>query len=263
MPLHPEFPIPERILVFGEAGSGKSTNWLNIAKYLKITKSPGVVYAGDSDAAVPRMIASEKYRDIADKVKLYPLYQWQDYMKFHTDVMRFAGPTDWVVIDFISSAWEAVQAYFTEEVFNKDIGNYFLQARKEMEKSGRNALNALEGWTDWSVINPLYRNWINPILYRSRFHVYATAPAVALSNEKKPVEDAATRQLFIRFGVRPEGQKKLPFQFHTLLLAGFTPRTGHRTITTVKDRERQEHSGLVISNFALDYLKGTAGWLMA
>lgn len=262
MPLHPEFPIAERILVFGDAGSGKTTNWLNIAKFLKTTKSPGMVYVGDTDAAVPRMLASS-YRDLSDKIKFYPLYEWPDYQKFQSDVMRFAGPTDWVVIDFVSTAWNAVQQYFTEEVFKKDMGNYFLQARKEMEEKGRNALNALEGWTDWNVINAVYRSWINPILYRSRFHVYATATATQLSSDKKPTETTSTRQLFLRFGVRPEGQKHLPFQFHTVLLSGFTQRNNRRTITTVKDRERSEVAGLAVTNFTLDYLKGVGGWLLA
>jgi len=60
--------------------------------------------------------------------------------------------------------------------------------------------------------------------------------------------------------VKPQGQKTLPFQFHTVLLNGYTPREDNRTITTIKDRERPEVQGLVIKDFTVQYLKDIAEW---
>lgn len=201
---------------------------------------------------------------LAPHIKLYPCYDWSDYSTFAKDVSRFAKPTDWVIIDFITNAWQAVQSYYTEEVFKKTIGNYFIQARKELESSGGGkSLGALEGWTDWSVINAVYKQWVQPLLFKGGYHIYATAKSAQLSSDKRPTEDQNIRQIFLRYGVRPDGQKDLPYQFHTVLLTGYTAKSNRRTITTVKDRERPELSGKPVTNFAIDYLKEIAGWQLA
>lgn len=152
------------------------------------------------------------------------------------------------------------------EVFHQDIGNYFLQVRKTLKDDAK-SLGALEGWVDWQVINPLYKAWVNKLLFRGRYNVYCTAKAGALSSDKKPTEDAQTRQMFLRFGLKPEGQKDLPFQFHTVLYATrvVDPVTqqAERTITAVKDRERPECEAVVVKNFTTDYLVNIAGWKMA
>ncbi len=234
----------------GPAGSGKTTNWLNIAKMSALTKSPAHFYVLDSDFAVERMLSG--YPEVRDNITVTTAYEWPDYRRFLDTVLRKATPDDWVIVDFVGSAWEAVQAHFTSEVFHADMGDYFLKARKEGQK-------ALEGWTDWSVINPMYRQFINPLLYKGRYHVYCTAKSEALSGDKKPTEAPEIRQLFLPYGVKPRGQKDLPYVFHTLLITGRDAR-GTRTITTVKDREREEVSGKVINSFTVDYLKDIGGW---
>jgi hypothetical protein len=75
------------------------------------------------------------------------------------------------------------------------------------------------------------------------------------------------RSLFLPYGQKPAGQKELPFQFHTLLLAGktTTPATQQTnyTLTTVKDRERVELKGAEVKNFTTDYLVNVGGWKVA
>jgi AAA domain-containing protein len=259
MPLHPSYPSPERILAIGPAGSGKTTNWLDIARWHARTKSPAKFHVGDTDFAVDRMLSG--YPEVIPSINLTNLYDWPDYVSFMKTVTTQATPDDWVIVDFIGSAWQAVQQHYTEQVFHKEMGDYFLQARKELDKKA-SSLNALEGWTDWSVINALYRQWVNPLLFRGRYHVYATAKSDQLSSDKKPTEDAQTRSLFLPYGIKPAGQKDLPYQFHTLLITGRDGR-GTRTLTTVKDREREEVKGLEVKSFTVDYLKKIAGWEMA
>lgn len=272
MALHPTDPAPERILAFGPAGSGKSTNILNIAKFAHITKSPARFYIGDSDFAMDRMLSG--YPDLPfaiyndpnfpvkpeTRVVVYPLFDWTDYKRFLVDVQKSATPNDWVTVDFIGNAWTAVQENYVQQVFHRDIDDYFLGVRQSLDKNA-SSLTALEGWVDWSVINPMYKKWVNALLFKGRYHVYCTAKSDNLSSERKPTEDTQTRQLFARYQVKPVGQKDLPYQFHTLLLTG---RQGDkRTITAVKDRERQEVSGKEITNFTNDYLVNIAGWKLA
>lgn len=269
MPLRPSSPAPERILAFGPAGSSKSTGWLNIAKFAALTKSTAKFYVIDTDFAVARMLSGYPtltYSFIGDPqftnpdamIQVYTCSEWREYVSALADIMMKAGPGDWVVVDFIGNAWTAVQEDFVMEVFHQDIGDYFLRVRKTL-KDGAGSLGALEGWVDWQVINPRYKGWCNKLLFKGRYHVYCTAKSDNLSSDKKPTEDAQTRSLFARYQVKPVGQKDLPYSFHTLLLTGRGPNDTW-TLTTVKDRERTEVSGLTIKNFATDYLVNIAGW---
>jgi hypothetical protein len=272
MPLHPTEPAPERILAMGPAGSGKTTNFLNIVRMAKATKSESRFHVLDSDFAMDRMISGYPeipYSIFGDSnfqnpnaiLTIYPVFEWMEYVRALNEIHLKARPGDWVSVDFISNAWSAVQEYYVMQVFHQDIAEYFLQARKELDDKAK-TFNALEGWMDWNVINPLYRKWVNTLLYKGRYHVYCTAMTDQLSSEKKPTEDAQTRQLLAKFGVKPVGQKHLPFQFHTLLLTGrkVTPLENYRTITTVKDRERSEVSGQEVKSFTNDYLVNVAKW---
>jgi hypothetical protein len=250
VPFKPSFPIKERILDLGPAGSGKSTNFLHIAQMCAITGTNNRFWIGDSDFAMERMLID--YPAIHPFVSLDSLYDWDDYVRFGQKVIANAKPGDWICIDFVGSAWKTVQEYYVQQVFNRGIGDYFLAARKK-------EVAELEGWVDWSVINPLYQQWIMPILFKCQAHLFCTAKSEALSDSRRPTEDKNTRALFLPFSVKPVGQKDLPFQFHTLLVSD-RDFNGTRLISTVKDRQRQEVRALPISNFAVDYLTNIAGW---
>lgn len=274
MPLHPTFPVAERILAYGDGGAGKTTNLLNIAKFAHLTKADIRFHIMDSDFAMDRMITGYPelpfgiWNDpnfpitVESTLNIYPVFQWREYTAALDYIQRVARPQDWVAVDFISNAWSAVQDNFVEEVFHQDVGQYFLKVRKTLKDDAK-SLGALEGWVDWQVINPMYKSWVNKLLFRGRYNIYCTAKSDNLSNDKKPTEDSQTRQLFAQYGVKPVGQKDLPFQFHTILLNKKIIQPGQpptRTITAVKDRERVECVGITVANFTTDYLVNVAGW---
>jgi len=252
MPFNPRLPIKERILDLGPAGSGKTSNFLHIARFLTATQTGSNFYIGDSDFAMERMLID--YPELIPHIAggIHPLYDWDDYIRFGQFAIANATPNDWICIDFIGSAWKAVQEFYVAQVFNRGIGDYFLAARKK-------EVAELEGWVDWSVINPLYQQWVMPLLFKSKAHIFATAKSDPLSGGNKPTEDKNVRSLFLEFGVKPVGQKDLPFQFHTVLISDRDVR-GNRLINTVKDRQRPEVRGQLITNFAIDYLTNIAGW---
>ena len=258
MPLHHPLNIPERIFVFGPPGSSKSTMWLNIAKFAALTKSDAQFYILDTDFAVDRMLTS--YPETVDRIHVSTGYEWRDYMQFLIDIRTKARPQDWVIVDFIASAWQAVQDDFVMQVFAQDTADYFLKVRKEAKKDSA-SLEAFSGWVDWQVINQRYFQWAKPLIFGGRYNLYATSKADALSSGNKPTESAAVRSLFLPYGVKPQGQKDLPFSFHTVLITGKSP-TGW-TLTSVKDRERELLTGLEVSNFTTDYLVKVAGWKLA
>ena len=251
MPLHPPHPIPERILCLGPPGSGKTTNILNIAKFALLSNSPAKFWIGDSDFAIARMLPS--YPGI--NAEVFPLYDWDDYKAFKSTVLANAAPDDWVCVDFIGSAWNAVQAAYVEGIFGKEQGDYFFQARKELEAGTKEKGSWAEN--QWMVINPMYSDWIRPLLYKGRYHVYGTAKSEFMGD--KGMEDQNLRNLFLPYNTKPVGQKFLAFEFHTVLIAN-RRLTGERVLTTVKDRVRTELKGQTVNNFTIDYLVNVAGW---
>lgn len=163
---------------------------------------------------------------------------------------------DWIVVDLIDLAWEAVQSYFVAEVFQQNIGTYFLEARKALKG---NRLEVFDGWKDWSVINKVYTSWINQLIFKAPAHIFATAKIEPVSTK---TDDAETLKLYGEFGVKPKGQKSLGHQFHTILL--FTcMKMGDWRVTTVKERAssaRRPFAGQPLKNFPVQYLVAKAGW---
>jgi hypothetical protein len=259
MPLNNPFPYNEKILAIGNFGCGKSTGWLQIAQRAQATKSDAQFYVLDTDDATGRMVAANPLYASLDNLHITPAYEFPEYQEFISKTRAKARPHDWVVVDFIDAAWDSVQSYFTEEVFKKDIGEYFLQVRKGLKSD--KSLSAFEGWTDWQVINKLYADFANPLFKRTRANIYATAKLAKVGDDEK---DRGVRSLFGAAGVKPTGQKHLGFQFHTILVFSSISSGSNKeyTITTIKDREREEMRGEKWTNFVSDYLVKRAGWKM-
>lgn len=232
----------ERILVVGGSGTGKSTTYISAAR-----KSPDATfYVCDSDFAIDRMLEGENLPNVTHRLTI----DWADYVKNVKDFQAQMKPDDWLVIDFISTAWDAVQAYYVDQVHGKDVDAYFLEARKKKAKG-----NPLDGDTDWGIINKIYKAWMTNLLAKTPGHILATAPAKALGDR----DDPAVKALYGAAGVRAEGQKHLAHSFHTVLLLGKT-RMGEYQLTTIKDRNRREVEKAALGEFATDYLLKIAGF---
>lgn len=258
MPLHaPPTSDYERILVMGGPGTGKTTAYLNIARWSQDTGSDATFHVLDTDRALTRMLGSHtsRYQDLTN-VNVLPTLDWRDFEGNLSRVLREAKPQDWLVVDMIDAAWDNVQEYFTEEVFSKDMGSYFLEARKALA-DGDKTLKAFDGWKDYTVINAIYKTWIKKLINRSACNVLCCTPATPISRDNDSSELVS---LLGRYGVKPQGQKSLAFQFHTLLLLSRNNK-GHWTVTTCgKDRERRELEGAVLNDFTESYLIDVAGW---
>ena len=241
---------PERILAMGPFGSGKTFSWLKIADWAQKTGSPAHFYCLDTDAAVTRMLNSAGNFSHLTNVTVTNVWEWPQYEKALESALRVAKPEDWIIVDFVGSAWEAVQEWYVDQIYDADIAEFFLDARKSM-RSG----NPLDGWKDWSVINRIYRRWVTKMVQDCPAHVYWTATAEAI----RETDDKSNRALFGTHGVKPRGQKHLGHQVHSVLL--FQPfASGEWFLTTVKDRERPRLEGLKVSDFVIDYLVNIAKW---
>ena len=170
-------------------------------------------------------------------------------------------PDDWIVVEHLGNIWGRAQDGFADEVFDKDIGQYFLEKRKLM-KAGAKRIDALEGWTDWSVINKLHNDdFMIPVCFENQAHVFMTT-AVTMT-EPRAKEDTEIKAFYGDSSIRFEGQKHNPFRAQTILLfkaSGSKDTRKYVMNTFLKDRGRPWIQESEWSDFYLEYLCIVAGW---
>ncbi len=279
-------PVLERIGVTGVTGSGKSYQWLKLAEILLPT---GAIFRClDTDNSIEYMLETQFPHlkpENKGNVFVFNVFDWPAYklgmnwiqrqnvspaqldalpLALKQDYARPLKLNDWTVVDMADMAWSTVQRHFITEVFGEDMGDYFLEIRKEIQagkikpKKGSTIAEGLDGWKDWSVINKLYEDWILPIVYRIHTHVYMTTKVAKLERTTK---DDELLSLYGGLGIRLTGQKSLGHQMHSLFL--FIPGRDFWQITTIKDRAgRVYYDRVRLSSFYLQYLVAKAGWPM-
>lgn len=240
--------VYERILCYGIEGSGKTRNWLDIARMAQKTGSDAEFHVIDTDYAVPRMMTGEAFKDLSN-VKDVQVDDWVTLMAEVNRIRDIARPHDWIVIDMLSWAWQWIQDLYIEKQYHQTTGEKWMSWATAGTKGG-----LLEGDRDWGTINKNYGE-LGGALMRMQCHVFCTAAAKAVSTR----DAAEIQNQYGRHGVKPEGQKNTGNLFQTVLLCRNTGLNEWR-ITTVKDRERAQIEGEVVKSFSLDYLIKRAGW---
>jgi len=239
--------LRERLMLVGDTGTGKSYSCLTLAREL----APTPFYFIDTDDSVDRLLFTE-FKGLTN-VYPYPSSSWEKCEKSLEDISSKVKEGDWLVIDMLCSTWDFVQSYFVEQVFGKKIDDYFLEVRKTM-KIGATRLDGLKGWVDWGVINKIYQDWVNKIMYQLPCHVAATSKVTSLMTTDEP----EIRSLFSSLGIKPEGEKRNSYRVHTILLTAHDKNGWY--ISTIKDRGRRQLNKVQITNFAIQYGLAVAGW---
>ncbi|RKZ12911.1 hypothetical protein DRQ53_14095 [bacterium] len=266
MGLHHPHGIQERILLMGGAGSGKTRAWLSIADMARKTKSDAKFYVIDTDFAVERMLSAgfEKLRDYGSLEVVTP-FEFPDYTSAAEDFRKRMGPDDWLIVDLMNHAWEEVQNHYSNEVFGKSKGDYFLEVRKGLKDASK-GFQAFEGWTDWNIIKPMYTDFANKVYFGHKGHTLICTSARAVdrgSRGKGSADPKEIIQAFGHIGFRPEGEKRTAHNVHTVLLMS-QKNDETWNVDTGKDRERDRHRGLKLGpdhgQFVREYLIKTAGW---
>ena len=269
--------LQERILLAGMAGSGKTYAWLTLARMFPDRR----FYVIDPDDGARRVWFKE-FPEVKN-IEYYFTPRWytegstkvpkiitvDKARSCHTSGIADAWKTispklkagDWLIIEHLGNIWGYAQTGFADEIFAKDIGQYFLEARKEM-KSGSKKLDALKGWTDWGVINKLHNeDFIIPVCYENPAHVLLTSSVSTTTTDSK--EDPDTKDFYGDSKVRIDGQKGNVYRVQTVLLMTADTRmkpAKHFMSTFQKDRGREWIERKQWEDFAIDYLYGVGGW---
>ena len=254
--------IRERILTMGVTGVGKSYQWLKMAEAMPKSE----FFCIDMDNAIEYMIETQfphLAKGRGGNVTVWTVYDWPEYRKALAEIKELDAEGNWIVLDMMDNAWSSPQRYFVQQLHDQDMGDYFLQARKVIKSQAKNVTSvsqaALDGWLDWSVINRLYDDFILPIVYRLKSHVYISTRVEMMDRNEK---DPDNKLIFGPYGVKPAGQKKLGHQVHTCFVLLRNDK-GEYFVTTIKDRANRPYFNKTrLINFYVQYLAAVAGWPM-
>ena len=274
--------LQERILIGGAPGSGKTYAWLTIARNLDKVK----FYVIDPDDGTRRVWYSE-FPDVKN-IEYYfcPTWFTTDYAAFKVkpnitkiddgyNRMTYKGgvadawsiikskarENDWVVVEHLQLLWNLVQDAFTNEVFDKNIGNYFLEKRKAAVLGVKKSEEFKE-WQNWGVIKGLHNNdFVNDVCFDNKAHVFMTTSiGMKQSGEK---EDNEVQSFYGDTNLRYEGEKHNPFRVQTHLISKTSGRGNDLEYflnTFIKDRGREHLVEYKWSDFYMEYLVMIAGW---
>lgn len=262
MPLHKPTPARERIMCYGEYGSGKSYSWVKWAEWMLRTKSSGKVHLLDMDFASARQ--AEAFVGFEQVVVPYMVLEWPDIGAAFAKINPVATAEDLLVIDHGDTPWQLVQDWYTEQAFGKDAADFFL----DFKKAGNTGNPLADAFgTNWQVINKLYnRDFANNFL-RFPGHILMSVKAEPVRRpdprkQNAPSDSPEILEMFGRAGMKPRGQNALPFQMLTVLHMTMV-RQGEWRYSTIKDLHREYSTGAPLKDFVVDYLVKVAGWKLA
>ena len=244
----------ERIVGYGPMNSGKTFASTTLADMYRRTNTPGHFHVISTEwQAYDR--ALELYDD-CENVTVVEALDWAEMVDRTVGIANKATSDDWLVFDSIGNAWSFVQDDYCAQRWGTSGKEYFGELR---DRGGESEIN-------WSIVNARYQGWMNPNVLRFPGHVYATSPAEELrapAKSGKESEAKEIRQLYSRYGLKPTGQKRLGFMFHSILLMT-SPSKGVYDITTVDDHARQQLDHVEVAGppfgFVQTYLMDVAHW---
>lgn len=253
----------ERILIYGEANSGKSSAWVSVALWLKKTKSQAKIRLLDSDDAYEAMWCPELDGIVeAIPVDVNEMEKWPGVIG---RVKAESKPDDWIVVDMIDKLWTGAQAYFWEQEGSGSLGSVYMRniTDDSFNMGGDYGKN-------WDAINKLKDDFMWQFL-NAKCHKLACTTAGTVYVDKQGLAQRASDEVYVRYKFKPRGHPRIAHEFHTILLAREIPgRTDSEwNLTTVKERgpigmgKRQELRGEKVTaqgGFVQSYLLKVAGW---
>lgn len=246
----------ERILVYGGAGTGKSSVTCNIARYMPDDVTMHVLDL-DYSMAYERLLAME-YLDVWDRgtVQVHAVDAvWEDFEAKFKELIDTADPTkDWITVDPATVTWQMVQAWWSKTVHGENIADHMAELRKSAaDLKEYNAMMAND--MTWPAINKQYQEKFYRMIHKWRGHIILVCEPDTIRKDA----DADERSTYGYVGYKPQGQKTLPHVAATNIFFDHPDRAKWR-FTTVKDRGRKLVEKQPITEFAQDYLVEIGGW---
>lgn len=266
-------PIKERLCAFGPPGIGKTHQYFVIAKWHQDLGSKAKFYGISTDGSYDVLSMNPEFVGLTN-IDWENVETLQEYINAGKKFHKFLRPQDWMSVDLMNSAWAAAQDEYARQLA-KDMGNELIDMGDLWLSEGPSGKYPIKGW-DWGYPNARYRAFANNLVVGGLGHRFVVAAQKELMKESRTGdsdEDPEIKRVFKHIGLKPEGQKDMPFQFHTVLHIDAGHKNKTQTMATAKERYGYRRwwgielqNGRVrdepLKDFFLDYLVGTANWTM-
>jgi len=211
----------EKIIVFGESNTGKTSFYISILEYLEkkgLKKEEllmCIIYP-DRPTGITKLFKNipEKYRD---SILVFPINTYEELVSSTSEAEKKlkehrqkTGKFGWMVVELLEDSWKSVQDYYCRLAYGETLGEYFAKKRADVKamKEDTTAYRALEGWGDWTIIKYFHNfNWIDKIK-RMPYNIVFTAEIKEEGNKDS---------IFFDLGYRPAGEKDNMHRVDTIL----------------------------------------------
>lgn len=270
----------ERILAYGPAGAGKTYGAMTMLA--KALGPDDTAYIIDVDNSWDRMLEGdgeqlglfvreewrgderdEEYEREDGKLVLYHCRGWEQSVAALAEALNRAGRDDWIVVDSMSWLWDDILEWYVRKVHGSELPDFLMQHRLDQVKAGK--ITAADKATagqdklviEWNFINPIWMKEIATPITNAHCHIYLCSEAKEMRTDGKV--DKQLSQMFSQIGWVPKTQKKTPNIVQTVLYLT-RGKLGEYTVTSVKDRSREDLVEVEWGDLGGEYLRKVAGW---
>ena len=217
--------ITEKLLVFGETGSGKTKFYIDIlADRRDAGVKPKDMFAAiilpDRPTGITKLynLIPAEYAD-EDRIHIFPVNDYEDTITATASANNLllehykkTGKHGYAIFELMENYWSFTQDYFCRKAYGKTLGEYFAQMQASLgsEKANAAAYEAFAGpfGGPWPIIKFFHNfNWIDKI---KRFP-YNTIFTSEIKEE--PNKDS----IFFELGYRPAGEKHNQHRMDTII----------------------------------------------
>jgi hypothetical protein len=282
--LQPTTRTPEKILVTGGGGTGKTRGAVDILRKCLL---PGQTFRiVDNEQAFPIHLETlgmgcreewistgvtsagkaqwERAREWEDPDS--PVIRWfcQDWLSHREAISTMCAdgqPGDWGVIDTMSQPWEDVQAWYVQTITGgEDFADWIVQNRVdqiEANKGNDGGAGAMLG--EWKPINAQWKQYVRNPIIKTRSHLYLATHVKSIN----PHDTDDVKAMWKGLGFKADAQKSAARDVRTVLaLEEHRGAGGGWKVTSVKDWERELLVRAELKSVPVTYLMGAAGWKM-
>ena len=206
----------EKLLLFGETGSGKTQMYLDILPYLLETEFPVKdvlmnIILPDRPTGVSKLcglVPNEFIDD--DRVNIFPVSDYETTIvatatsdKLLRKHFRETGKLGYAVFELMENYWTFSQDYFSRQAYGQNLGEFFAQMQNIMGEEKGDKKAAYEAFAGpyggpWPIIKFFHNfNWIDRIK-RFPYHTIFTSEIKEETNKDS---------IFFEYGYRPAGEK--------------------------------------------------------
>ena len=216
----------EKLLLFGETGSGKTKFYLGILEYLKRKGIPvenmkmEIVYP-DRPTGLTKLAGLIPREFIeSDCIDVYQVNNYEETVKATATAERVleehykkTGSLGWLVVELLENMWTFSQDFYSRQAYGKNMGEYFAQMQTILSKDKAEKKTAYEAFSGpyggpWPIIKFFHNfNWIDRIK-RFPFNTVFTSEIKEEDNKDS---------VFHALGYRPAGEKHNQHRMDTIL----------------------------------------------